>query len=778
MRKVFSIISIMICPLLYGQIFSNDIATNNPNNDDPYTVGQIVDPNIVVSGIGRGPTINGNNGNDRYNGRDWNLSAFDLGDYYYFTLTPNAGYEIDFTNLVFNSERSNTGPVQIAVRSSLDGFTANIGMPVMGGTGVVTQSIIDLSSINYQNITSAISFRVYAWGGTNTNGTFSVNDFIFNGTVSQSCGSTVTWDGSSWVGGSPNINREVIIDGNYSTSISGSFSACSLTINSGILTIDNDNYVEVQNDLVANGNIIVRPQGAFVQIDDLATVNGTGNITVEKETAPANNWYEYTYWSSPVSTETILDGLSDAELGRVFSFNAQNYLDATTETNNDNSSLLGQDGIDDDGNDWQVVSGSAIMTPGVGYASTHNRVIFESSPGPLPRQFVYTFDGLFNTGVINVPLYRNDSETNDINWNFIGNPYPSAINADLFLSTNTDVDGAIYLWSQNTPPSSSANGNEPLNFSDSDYAVINLAGEVAGGDGITPNRFIPSGQGFFVSYSDVAVPISTSGNISEGSVTFNNSLRVRGATNNSQFFKSSNPEKSSNINYNLDNKLWLNLTSDNGVFNQVMIGYIEGATNLDDGAKYDSQKLIAAVRSAILYTTIKNSNRKFAIQGNNSKDLTRGEKIKLGFDTAINVPTLYKLSIEKLQGSFLSENDVFLKDKYLKKVHNLSLSAYTFTSEIGEFKDRFEIVFKENKPYLNNDVKLSKLNNTAVRFSVDNNTSIKSISIFDFLGNTVYYLKGDSSSEVYNLPKLKNALYVAKIELSNGELVTKKFVKD
>ena len=97
------------------------------------------------------------------------------------------------------------------------------------------------------------------------------------------------------------------------------------------------------------------------------------------------------------------------------------------ETNNDNGTVAGQDDIDDDANDWQFVSGGTIMAPGVGYAATHVDIGF------TPSQYRYTFEGPFNNGVYNIPIYRNDSETNDNNWNFIGNPYPSAIDADLFL---------------------------------------------------------------------------------------------------------------------------------------------------------------------------------------------------------------------------------------------------------------------------------------------------------------------------------------------------------
>src|SRR5690606_6885751 len=243
----------------------------------------------------------------------------------------------------------------------------------------------------------------------------------------------------------------------------------------------------------------------------------------------------------------------------------------------------------------------------------------------------------------------------------------------------------------NTAPSDIANGNQALNFSDADYAIINGTGQTAGGDGITPERKIPSGQAFFVSMSDTApdaVPFA--GNIFTADVLFNNSMRVRGAADNSQFFKNTN---SKNNSPSVANKLWIDLTSDNGVFNQTLIGYVNGATNNDDGMYFDAQKNVSTNASAILYTNIENSNKKFAIQGKATNSLSETETIKLGFATNIDVATLYTLSIAQLQGDFLTANAVYLKDNLIGTVHTLKECDYTFTSEVGEFNDRFVVMF-------------------------------------------------------------------------------------
>lgn len=609
-------------------------------------------------------------------------------------------------------------------------------------------------------------------------------------------GGTVTWNGT-W-SGTPSSTTQVIIANDYDTSIGGvelqvSFSACSLKIENGAtLNIANNDYVEVENALTIESGcfITVQPYGAFVQNNDTSTNSIYGSISVVKKTSDLNVWYEYTYWSSPVSGETIGGGLSDSEVSRRYLFNSQNFLDATAETGNNNDVLAGQDDVDDNGDDWQWLNGAAVMQPGVGYTATHSEAFFTGPPmSSPPYQFDYTFEGPFNNGVINVPVYRNDSETADNNWNLIGNPYPSAIDADLFLAANSNIatdvvtsksiNGAIFLWSQNTLPSSTANGNEPINFSNDDYAIINAVGENPGGDGVTPSRFIPSGQGFFVSMSNSAPATLVSGDVHTADVTFNNSMRMVDGTSNSQFFKNSNTKEKSTA--SLFNKLGFSLTSDNGVFNQILIGYVNNASDGDDGIAYDTPKY--PTQGAALYSTIDNSNKKLAIQGKATNSLNEDEIINLGFTTYIDVATLYTLSIAQLQGDFLTNSPVYLKDNLFNKVHDLTICDYTFTSDVGEFNSRFEIAFSaaalstENAVLDSKSLRIVDLDNNHVQFNVSENLSIKTINIYDLLGRQLYNLEGNSSSETYMLSNLNDAIYVAKVELSNGSIITKKAIK-
>ncbi|RWW98742.1 YDG domain-containing protein [Flavobacterium cerinum] len=162
-----------------GTIWSNGITDGTPYLYNPYTIGDNVPAStyIDVSGIGRGSGIAGNAATGRYNANGWGLT-FDSNDYFYFTITPKAGYKLNLTNFIYSGQASGTGPNTYAVKSSADNYTATIAGGGANGT-------INLSAGTYQNVTQPITFRVYAWGGNSATGTFSINDFSFSGSVIQ-----------------------------------------------------------------------------------------------------------------------------------------------------------------------------------------------------------------------------------------------------------------------------------------------------------------------------------------------------------------------------------------------------------------------------------------------------------------------------------------------------------------------------------------------------------------------------------------------------------------
>lgn len=620
---------------------------------------------------------------------------------------------------------------------------------------------------------------------------FDLNGYQFyaevteDGTCSQATNAaqvsmiTTTWSAGSWDNGIPNLTTTAIINDTYNTTSNGNIEACSLYINpSYALTVGANSYVKVQNSIYNNGTLLVQNEGSVIQIDNSGIYDDSGSVasnptTVEKLTAVLDAWYEYTYWSSPVTNETIGSALFPSSPYRRFSFNAGNFVDSTYETNNNNATVVGAgvDDIDDDANDWQLRAAGDLMTPGVGYAATHSPAAYTTA-----TNYNYSFRGPLNTGIISVPVERNDTETGDTNWNLIGNPYPSAIDATLFFNENNysanpstgTLDGAIYLWSHSTPPSVTNNGNQQINFDLNDYITLNYTGSSV--SGVT--NYIASGQGFFVTYSDAAPS-------SNGTVTFNNSMRVDG--NNNQFFRTSNVNASTNTS---ENKLWLKLTNDFGLKDNIMIGYVNGATTVNDGAAYDAKTNGAYTKTMTFYSLIPGDTEKLSVQGKAISDLNINETIYIGFLNKIDMPTVYTISIDNFEGDFLANNTAYIKDNLLNTYHDLSASAYSFTSEVGEFNDRFEIVFTNltlsiDQFTLNEiNTTIISLTNDDVKFIAPKNLSISSVTIYDNLGRKIINLKGSEQTETYHLNTLSQSVYLAEIELSNKQKIIKKFIKN
>ncbi|MFO1063561.1 MAG: hypothetical protein U0892_06815 [Pirellulales bacterium] len=162
-----------------GIVFSNNIDGTNPNTSNPFTDGQFTIAGITASGIGRGPGITGSNANNRYTAVSWGTATFDSTAYFTFTLTPDAGRTLSLTSFTYTGQASGSGPTSFALRSSLSAFNTNIGSPTATGVG------ISLTDAAYQNLNSAVEFRLYGWNATAGTGTFSVNDFSFSGDVSS-----------------------------------------------------------------------------------------------------------------------------------------------------------------------------------------------------------------------------------------------------------------------------------------------------------------------------------------------------------------------------------------------------------------------------------------------------------------------------------------------------------------------------------------------------------------------------------------------------------------
>ena len=98
-------------------------------------------------------------------------AAIAAGDYFRFTVTPNAGSELDLTQLTFDTTHDLTHPtppspdtgatMSFFVRSGADGFATNIGPTFTQAWNTTTPRTVDVSGTAYQNIQVPTEFRMY-----------------------------------------------------------------------------------------------------------------------------------------------------------------------------------------------------------------------------------------------------------------------------------------------------------------------------------------------------------------------------------------------------------------------------------------------------------------------------------------------------------------------------------------------------------------------------------------------------------------------------------------
>ncbi|MFA7688353.1 MAG: T9SS sorting signal type C domain-containing protein [Moheibacter sp.] len=506
----------------------------------------------------------------------------------------------------------------------------------------------------------------------------------------------------------PTINDNVIIEGNLV--LDDDLAAKNLTIaENGSLTIPADKTLTLSRRVSNQYNsdqFIIQNNGNLIQTG-IAT--NSGNITVHRESDPMIR-LDYTLWSSPVvgqnlfgfSPETV-NGVTNYEgsPGRIYVYDGTNgYVNPNPflETTEMNSG-----------------AGYLFRAPN-NYSST------------VPANYDGVFTGQPYNGNLSVTTAAN-------NYTSVGNPYPSNIDADLFLAVNPDIT-SLYLWLNNHSP-----GNN--------YASCTSGNCVAAaGGGNQPNGVIAVGQGFIVATTNT-------------SVNFTNSMRTADATD---FFRPSTTEK---------HRFWINLLDDENVgFNQILVGYMEGATM---GIDQQIDGKMFGYEGSALYNII--DNDAFVIQGR-SLPFADSDVVPLGFRATENGK--FKIELDNFDGLFAEGQAIYVKDNLLGIQHKLTNSAYEFESEAGTFKDRFEIVYVEEGIMGIDDLTANGIliykNQNLIEIS-SKESPIDSVEIFDLLGRKLFSESG-INSPVFQVDskQFETQVLIVKVKTENGKMKTKKWM--
>ena len=647
----------------------------------------------------------------------------------------NAAFSNDFSDLALSND------LRISNRLlRLEGSISN-KIEVFGDVRLSASGILDMDDAN----TSTTDGELYLHGNwiNQTNNAFEEGNstVIFTGNAAQ--------DIVYGTAPLPPINTEQF----YNINLNNDFNTLesndlylngSLIINTGSsLTITDSRYVHVDNLVTNNGAFDIENNGSLIQVQD---VDNIGNLTVQRIAYIKQD--DYVYWSSPVSGFNTND-LFASSSGYIFRW----------DTTMDNTPFGGS------GEGYWVYATNATMLEGIGYIARTTT----SSATAIPDITVFQ-DGVPNNGDVSLNLSRgSDQASENDDWNLIGNPYPSSISAEAFLTENTNLDGFINLWTHGAPPSNTLpepfyENNSGSNYDSDDYITFNATGTTCSPNdaSVCFDGFIGSGQSFMVNTINgspsTALPIS-----------FTNTMRRRDYDN-SNFFRSSNT--------NEKHRVWLDLAaSDGAIANRIVFGYVTNATMQEDRL-YDAA-WTGDENQQRFFSII--DDKDFLIQGR-ALPFSQFDEIPLGFN--ILTEGNYTIAINAVDGLFVTENQsVFIKDNLLNITFNISEAPYTFNSAVGEFKDRFEIVFTADVLSIDdnqidvNELTIIELVNGEVQFKIEGNLTIINVEILDVVGRQVYNLKGNNSTERYNLSRLSKAAYIAKVTLSNGQIISKKAIK-
>jgi hypothetical protein len=616
------------------------------------------------------------------------------------------------------------------------------GLPTGSRTIIASPNTAGLTNLTGTGATATIGGLVpgitYTFSVSNTTCTTTVSaPVVVNSLV------TTTFNGSTWSSGT-GIDKIGIITASSTMpiSLSSNTELCNCTVSANTNVVVNSGIsLKLQDRLTVNGSLTFRDDASLVQINNVAN---SGNIIYERETTPIKR-FDYTYWSSPVLNQKLIDVSPETDYDKFYSFDAAS-------------------------DNWSTADPQGFMQRGIGYIIRAPEGT-NAPPSPLST-YPASFIGVPFNGAFTIPGIIQDRSY------LLGNPYPSALDADKFLTANSSVlDGTLYFWTHTTNIGIGVSnpGSGVYAYSSDDYATYNLTGGVGTAGNFIgtveqtinrPTGKIAAGQAFFTS-SQVSVPINSN-------IVFNNNMRLEvndAIMDNSQFFKVNNSTKKTNTIEK--HRVWLNLTNTQGAFKQMLVGYLTGATNeydsSFDGPSYNGNEFID------FYSI---SDGEFlAIQGR-ALPFDENDSVSIGYSSSIEGD--FSISIDEVDGLLVGQN-IYLEDKLNNSIHNLTKEAYTFETSKGTFDDRFVLRYTD-KTLGTGDFDTT---NMQVLVSVKNkqikiNSSVESIDkvlIFDILGKQIFSKINVGTTE-FVIPNLGSSeqVLIVKTLLQNGQTVTTKLI--
>lgn len=598
--------------------------------------------------------------------------------------------------------------------------TVPTDITLTGNVGTIThwQSSPDLNFLSPANISNTTNILTGLSIGPVTT-TIYFRAVVQNGSCAEVYSTPVgivikstTWNGTAWSDGAPDAATTAFVTGAYT--VSSNFNACTLTVsNNAAVTVLSGFDVTLNGALTVNAGstFTLQNNANLLQVTNAANA---GNIIVKRNSSALKR-QDYTLWSSPVDGQNLLAFSPLTVVSPTSRF--YNYNTAT----NFYSSILSPSTTN-----FETGAGYLIRMP-------------NNHPSVTPTIWAGQFTGVPHNGDVNLTLVNNGAGQR---FNLVGNPYPSPIDMNEFVSDNSaNITGTLYFWRKT---------NNELSPS---YCSWSTAGFVDNGEAqvFNPQGILQTAQGFLVEAAGNATALQ-----------FNNSQRV--GDNAGQFFREQLLER---------HRIWLNATNVSGAYSQMLVGYMTGATQgVDFGidGKYNNDGPIA-LNSLI-------DNVEYVIQGR-----------PVPFDVADVVPLrfttsdagTYQIAIDHLDGIFLDEQGVYLRDNLLGIIHDLKSGAYVFSYDEGVTDGRFDLVYQPSAS-LGTDAPAFD-ENSVIIYKQDGSFVVNSgriimdhIQVYDIRGRLLANHKNINAAETTVNAGEANQVLIFKIVSEANQEVTKKVV--
>ncbi len=560
-------------------------------------------------------------------------------------------------------------------------------------------------------------------------------------------------------------------------------------------------HVYVTGDVELNAstsNIYLRNDAQLLQGTAGAGANkGVGDLSVYQE-GTVNN-YLYNYWCSPVgntlSSTAVNNPFGISQLKQatgLTTFSYTPYLpsgsyDGTSSPLQIASRWIYTFSVSNAYAQWNYIGGANTIGAGSGFT-------MKGTTGGNQR---YDFRGKPNDGTITIPVALN-------NFTLVGNPYPSAIDLNMYLSAanNPQIDGTAYFWEQSNVASHYINAYQggygkytiAGGYLPADIWSYNSDGSYnadTGGNGVVyQRRFTPIGQGFMVR-----------GNAA-GNTIMRNSFRVfvkEGPANLSEFARTTqgNADQATAQIYDNSSEYFPEIPNVAGTdYTRIKKGYapqlrINAIVNNNgivhtalgfgdmytDGLDHSADARATNDDAPYNFYYILNGQTNEYAMSIDQFDINK--KYPIGLRN--NVEATFKIKVGELLYGFDPSQNVYIHDKSTDLYYDIKNSEFQMTLPAGNVKDRFEITFKESALSTNENTASSFVifqNNENSLLTIKNplKVNLASCTLYDVTGKTIFSKLSLGSNENYEFATsgLSDGVYIVKLIAVDHSEVAKK----